>query len=278
MTSRDSERVDAARRGRSSGPASSSRRRAAGGTARRRRATSRSSENVPSTCARGSPALRAVEHRAHRASEAGDVVALDERAAAGSTTAAAPPTRVATTGTPAACASIRLTGVPSLSDVSTTTSLAKQTRRHVALKARPDDPRRAAGSARSSSRSSPSPATRNQTSPRSAASRRATARKRSTRLIGTSRATSVTTPRVGRDAEPRAQLAARAARRVGRVDVEAARGRGPSAHDLEALRPARRRGARGRRAPPRRRRSGASCARRGSARCAGTARPCGREK
>lgn len=45
----------------------------------------------------------------------------------GATTAAAPPTRVLTTGTPAVCASIRLTGVPSLSDVSTTTSLAKQT-------------------------------------------------------------------------------------------------------------------------------------------------------
>ena len=43
------------------------------------------------------------------------------------TTLATPPTRPATTGVPAAWASIRLTGVPSLSEVSTTASLAKQT-------------------------------------------------------------------------------------------------------------------------------------------------------
>ena len=43
------------------------------------------------------------------------------------TALAVPPRRVLATGTPTACASIRLTGVPSLSEVSTTTSLAAQT-------------------------------------------------------------------------------------------------------------------------------------------------------
>ena len=69
------------------------------------------------------------------------------------------PTSVPTTGTPAACASIRLTGVPSLSEVSTTTSLA-DTSGHVAAYAGPraGAPASAPGRAACSSAcSSPSP-------------------------------------------------------------------------------------------------------------------------
>ncbi len=105
--------------------------------------------------------------------------------------------------------------MPSLSDVSTTTSLAKQTPGTSCWKpaqttrsARPGE----SAIACSSARSSPSPATRNHTSG-SCASRSASARKRSTRLIGTRRAMIVTT-RASRGIPSCARSASRRAPRV----------------------------------------------------------------
>ena len=96
------------------------------------RSTSASSENARVTSARAACARSATV----ASSSTRDTASTIARSSSGSTTKppmpsrttlATPPTRLATTGVPAACASIRLTGVPSLSEVSTTASLAKQT-------------------------------------------------------------------------------------------------------------------------------------------------------
>ena len=100
-----------------------------------------------------------------------------------------------TTGVPAASDSIRLIGVPSLSDVSATTSLAKQTSamsRRNPVHTRRSPSTCASVDACSDARSSPSPTTRKYvlSCPRTNV---ATRRNRSTRLIGTRRAIRVTT-------------------------------------------------------------------------------------